>query len=80
MRDGLLLHAVSSGIAGFVATSTFLLRLCIRADTESFYAAICSPADVIKSRIMARKVYAAVKLSKNDEFLITPIRLVRLQK
>lgn len=37
MQDGLLLHAVSSGIAGFVATT------------------ICSPADVIKSRIMARK-------------------------
>ncbi|KAG8981023.1 Mitochondrial dicarboxylate transporter [Tulasnella sp. 425] len=48
MRDGLLLHAVSSGIAGFVATT------------------ICSPADVIKSRIMARKTGSIAEMMRTS--------------
>jgi hypothetical protein len=54
MKDGLSLHILSSTAAGIVATSTNILKLLYelgKANTASL--AVCSPADVIKSRVMS---------------------------
>jgi len=57
VRDGLPLHVVSSTVAGIVATSQLVVRntaLCFAYTLTLAHAivAVCSPADVIKSRVM----------------------------
>lgn len=55
MQDGLLLHSVSSVLAGTVATSKSFLASCdvIPSCSLRFLSAITAPADVLRSRLMA---------------------------
>lgn len=65
MKDGLLLHATASTVSGLVATSTSIEEFLFPAHGTAIIA-ICSPADVIKSRIMARKNGSIAELMKRS--------------
>ena len=58
LKDGLLLHVIASGLAGIISTSKDIYKFYY-AYYSTFSLAICSPADVIKSRVMAQKVCTA---------------------
>lgn len=53
-RDNLSLHLVSSCLSGMFATSKFILRFFAKIYIENLLPpAVCSPADVLRSRLMA---------------------------
>ena len=61
LRDNILLHFIASLLAGTVATSSSVLNFACR--LPDLFAAICSPADVLKSRLMS-SVSVLTRMSK----------------
>lgn len=59
-QDGPVLQFGASFLAGTVATSTHHERSSFRHRAHPFPTAVCAPADVVKSRVMAAKSGAEV--------------------
>jgi solute carrier family 25 (mitochondrial dicarboxylate transporter), member 10 len=60
LHDNLLLHLIASSLAGTFATSNFLAlpsSFCFVRILTNTFIAVCSPADVLRSRIMASVRY-----------------------